>query len=177
MAEGIAKDLIRKTYPELAREVKISSCGTSAYPGEPPTAEALLVMRERGIDISAHRARALGDVSIDSLMVAMEEGHLRRIAQTFEPSFKQSAVLLLKLAEAARVGRKRGKQIVGGSPLERLNSALEIYRELERNSDWESKEPYSVTDPMGMPKGVYEEVAKVLETAIGEIFSYISGTP
>lgn len=177
MAEGIAKDLIHKAYPELAAEVEIASCGTLAYPGEPPTTEALLVMRRRGIDISAHRAMALRDAPTGALLVAMEEEHLRRIAQIPGQPFGQNAVLLLKLAEAARVGRRRGELVAGKNSSERLADLLEIYRELERNSGWESIESYSVADPIGMPMRAYEEVAEVLEAAIGEVLGFISGAP
>lgn len=70
MAEG----LLRSSTGRGA-EFAVSSAGVAALVGEPPADEALAVMRSRGIDISACRARQCDDklLAQADLVLAMEE--------------------------------------------------------------------------------------------------------
>lgn len=74
MAEGLVK-------ARLAREgrsgIQVGSAGTWAHPGAPATADAVAVMAERGIDISAHRAREATRALVGEadLVLAMTASH------------------------------------------------------------------------------------------------------
>ncbi len=61
----------------LGDEIEVSSCGIAARMGLPPTAEAVYVMKNREIDISAHRSRPCTreDVVESDLIMVMSEEH------------------------------------------------------------------------------------------------------
>ena len=61
------------------------SAGVAAWNGAPASPEAVAVMRELGIDISAHRSRALSEelVAGVDLILAMTEEHRREIVRRF----------------------------------------------------------------------------------------------
>jgi len=72
----------------LARElpgVTVSSAGTGALEGYPADAMACRLMAERGLDISAHRARQIGGLQCqqNDLILTMDEGQRRYIAQRY----------------------------------------------------------------------------------------------
>ncbi|HHZ01170.1 MAG TPA: low molecular weight protein arginine phosphatase, partial [Tissierellia bacterium] len=54
MAEGLFKDMLRKNNIE---NIKVSSAGLSVFPGEHVNEKAIRALKEKGIDISSHRAR------------------------------------------------------------------------------------------------------------------------
>ncbi len=61
------------------------SAGVAAWRGAPASAEAVAVMRELGIDVSAHRSRPLTKELADGadVILAMTEDHRREIARRF----------------------------------------------------------------------------------------------
>ncbi|MGD9781210.1 MAG: low molecular weight protein arginine phosphatase [Kiritimatiellia bacterium] len=61
------------------------SAGVAAWGGAPPTPEAVEAMREIGIDISAHRSRAIARQMVDeaNVVLAMTEEHRREIERRF----------------------------------------------------------------------------------------------
>jgi protein-tyrosine-phosphatase len=73
MAEGLMKHLLG---PECGWE--ISSAGVCAANGWPPSPNAVEAMREKQIDISAHRSRHLSPELIEQadVLVMMTRGHL-----------------------------------------------------------------------------------------------------
>jgi protein-tyrosine phosphatase len=81
MAEAIL------THRLLARGVKgtVESAGIAAVEGEPADPMALALLRERGLDLSSHRARLLtGDLLADfDLVLVMEGGHKRAVEREF----------------------------------------------------------------------------------------------
>ena len=60
--------------------VEVSSAGIGAWDGSPASEGAYLVMLERGIDLSAHRARLLTREMVDSadVILTMARSHLGR---------------------------------------------------------------------------------------------------
>ena len=91
MAEGLLKRLLG---PERGWE--ISSAGVCAANGLPASPGAVEVLRELGIDLSAHRSRRLTPSMIRRAdwLVAMTSGHLRAV-QTLAPE-SEGKVFLLK---------------------------------------------------------------------------------
>jgi len=75
MAEGWLKDEL--TRINLLDQIEISSCGVGTRPGMSATPEAVYVMRNREIDISAHRSRMCTreDVMNADLILAMSQQH------------------------------------------------------------------------------------------------------
>ena len=73
MAEGIAANVADKSH------IVFRSAGTFAYDGTPASPNAVAVLKEKGIDISAHRARRF-DARLAmwaDLILAMETAHIR----------------------------------------------------------------------------------------------------
>ncbi len=56
MAEGLLRQGV-EGLPGLRGRVEVLSAGSGAGDGQPPTDEAVEVMKRRGIDISGHRSR------------------------------------------------------------------------------------------------------------------------
>lgn len=74
MARGIASARLPARWRD---EVAFSSAGTSAYDGMRAAENAVLVLKEIGIDISGHRARLLTSEMVEdsALVVAMARRH------------------------------------------------------------------------------------------------------
>jgi protein-tyrosine-phosphatase len=92
MARGIAADRL----PERRRgEVAFSSAGTAAYDGMRAAENAVLVLKEIGIDISGHRARLLTGEMVESsaLVVAMARRHREEILRIAPGSGEKVIVL------------------------------------------------------------------------------------
>lgn len=78
MARGIA---VARLPGRWQGKVAFSSAGTSAYDGMMAAENAVLVLKEIGIDISRHRARLLTGEMVESatLVVAMARRHREEI--------------------------------------------------------------------------------------------------
>lgn len=63
--------------------ITVGSAGVAAWDGAPATADAEQVMRERGLDLSNHRARYLTRslVASSDLILAMTRGHLDHLKE------------------------------------------------------------------------------------------------
>ncbi|MFO7871119.1 MAG: low molecular weight protein arginine phosphatase [Kiritimatiellia bacterium] len=74
---------------------EVRSAGTSAARGMPPSRSAVAVMKERGIDISAHRSRPLDAESIDecSLIVVMTKSHLAYVRSVVPGALERTFLL------------------------------------------------------------------------------------
>src|SRR3954468_1769157 len=66
---------------QRARKLVVNSAGLAALVGEPAQADALELMRAKGIDLSTPRARQLtpGMASGFDLVLVMEEAHRREV--------------------------------------------------------------------------------------------------
>jgi protein-tyrosine-phosphatase len=81
MAEG----LLRAAIPPAWRdEVRVSSAGTHAWNGQPAASLSVMVMKEKGIDISGHAARSVTADIINkaSLLVALAGEHAAHMRVT-----------------------------------------------------------------------------------------------
>ena len=76
MAEALLRDALRGQA-----EMTVESAGLGALVGHPADKFAIELMRERGIDITSHRARQLHPdmVSAADLILVMEHGHKKAI--------------------------------------------------------------------------------------------------
>ncbi len=90
MAEGLFRRLLGDRT-----DIRVSSAGLSAYPGQPPSAHGIEVLRECGIDISGFRSHSLSDdqVNAASWIIVMTRSHLDQMLQ-FYPEAAEKAFLL-----------------------------------------------------------------------------------
>ena len=74
MAEGFLREAIP---PEWEKEITVSSAGTHAWDGQPAASLSVKVMKEKGFDISSHRARQVTPDIINkaALVVALAGNH------------------------------------------------------------------------------------------------------
>lgn len=77
MAEFLLRDQL--ACPDIC----VASAGLGALVGHPPDHHATALLRERGIDASAHRARQLERVMLRDadLVLVMERSHLRAVTR------------------------------------------------------------------------------------------------
>jgi len=95
MARGIAS---ARLSGRLQGKAVFSSAGTAAYDGMKAAENAILVLKEIGIDISRHRARLLTPEMVKgaSLVVAMERRHGEEILR-IAPGSGDKVILLGEL--------------------------------------------------------------------------------
>ncbi len=90
MAEALLRQRL-KDHPTL-KAVDVSSAGTIAYDGNPPSADAVEELHERyGLDINSHRARSVTRQSKADLVLTMD----RATTATVEAIGLSAPVLLL----------------------------------------------------------------------------------
>ena len=97
MAEGLFRRMIAER-PDL----RVLSAGVSTYPGQPPSAHAVEVLAELGVDISQHRSRPLSEKVIDEAdwIIAMTRSHLDSIIYLF-PRAAEKVYLLREFEPGA----------------------------------------------------------------------------
>jgi protein-tyrosine phosphatase len=76
MAEAVLRDVLKGQA-----DIVVESAGLGALAGHPASEHAVELMRDRGLDISGHRARQItpGMVASADLVLVMEVGHKRAI--------------------------------------------------------------------------------------------------
>ena len=74
--------------------VRVSSAGTVAVPGQKATPLMLEVAREHGLDLSDHRATLLREASMPDLVFGMEQEHLVAARRAF-PDLPPGSIRLL----------------------------------------------------------------------------------
>ncbi|MBV8276553.1 MAG: serine hydroxymethyltransferase [Verrucomicrobia bacterium] len=97
MAEGLFERMLAE-HPDL----HVLSAGVSTYPGQPPSAHAVEVLDELGVDISQHRSRPISEKVIDEAdwIVAMTRSHLDSIIYLF-PRAAEKVYLLREFEPGA----------------------------------------------------------------------------
>ena len=88
----MAEALFRTKTKAYSEYLNISSCGLGAMPGDTASENAVIVMAERGIDISSHRSRQISQYIIDEadFIVCLAESHYRYLF----PIAKNKLILL-----------------------------------------------------------------------------------
>ncbi len=83
MAEAfVRREFEKKGY---GSRIEVSSCGTGTRDGIPASSESVFVMRNREIDISAHRSRRLKSefVKDAALIIAMNPSHEETLLEKY----------------------------------------------------------------------------------------------
>ena len=84
MAEGIFKDIVQqKCFSQSIWHIKSAGCW--ALSGHPATPTAVLAMRERGIDLAAHRSQPVTEalLAANDLILCMEFDHRNTLRRNF----------------------------------------------------------------------------------------------
>jgi len=126
----MAEAFFKKIWSQKAKEkIKVKSAGTGAIANSKPSELAIEVMREKGIDISFHRATPLTPEIVKEydLILTMEEKQHQRVINLF--SFAAEKVWLL--SEFASGKRE--------DIIDPLGGPLNIYRELALQIEEEIK--------------------------------------
>jgi protein-tyrosine phosphatase len=128
------------------RPVRISSCGISAVEGSAAFAEALELVGELNVDLSAHRSRGLPSLESADLVLGFEHTHVERAVVDGGAARERSFTLpqAVELLEASP-----GE----GSPVERV-SALSAGNLLQAPE---------VEDPIGLPAKRQREIMNEVE--------------
>jgi glycine hydroxymethyltransferase len=156
-------------------EVRVESCGVSAWDGSPATPEAVEAMREQGIDISNHVARRMTRRLIDSadLVVAMASEH-RDAARRLAPS---AAGRTFTLKELVHLLDNSGHPADGAESEERLRGAgeradaiREAYPDLRLTDE-------DVADPLGLGLESFRASAWELGMLCEGLVDAVFGTP
>lgn len=98
MAEGLLRHVLQQA-PEPLCSVRVVSCGVYADDGMPAHGDAILAMKEKGIDIGAHRSRTVTrEIVADSLAIfAMRYGYLDRIRGWYPAEMPADAYVMREL--------------------------------------------------------------------------------
>jgi glycine hydroxymethyltransferase len=90
MAEGLFRVMIQDR-PDL----NVMSAGVSTYPGQPPSAHAVEVLADLGIDISMQRSRPISEELVDAAtwIVAMTRGHMDSIIYLYPQAAEKTYLL------------------------------------------------------------------------------------
>ncbi|HYO60388.1 MAG TPA: low molecular weight phosphatase family protein [Actinomycetota bacterium] len=128
--------------------VEVSSCGTWASAPQPATEHAVAVLHGRGIDLTAHRSRALDAAELEDadLVLAMTSVHVREIEE-LAPAALPKVRLMKELVEL---------DLPPGAGLAALLAAT---RPAPRRD-------LDVDDPMGLLPRSYERAAGEMEAGL-----------
>lgn len=126
MAEGLLRRKLERDG--LADQVRAASAGVWTAEGRPPTASAIMVMAELGVDIRAHRSRVVTERIIEgaALILTMTHNH----AEALRAEFPQHADRIHLLSEM--VGYDYDiEDPVGGTLLDYEDTAQELEAMIE----------------------------------------------
>jgi protein-tyrosine-phosphatase len=90
MAQCMLADMLKGTPSS------VGSAGTDAPVGSPAALNAVVVMREAGLDLSRHRAQQLSAAMVDlaDLVLVMEEYHRQRVVELVPHATERTRLLL-----------------------------------------------------------------------------------
>ncbi len=102
IAEGILRSLLS---PRAAEFATVSSAGIAAPVGQPASPHSVTACREKGIDISGHRASMLTAERVETsdLILVMEEHHRLAILR-HDPGARDRTFLFSEYAQGEREG-------------------------------------------------------------------------
>jgi glycine hydroxymethyltransferase len=111
MAEGLLRDAVRGR-----RDFRVLSAGVGAIDGQPPSAHAVSVLKELGIDISRQRSRMLTAELVDQAdyIFGMTHGHVDAINLLY-PQAVEKTFLLREFDETLDIFEKDISDPIGGS--------------------------------------------------------------
>jgi|GEM_PF-666524 len=150
MAEALMLNLL-KEVGEKTEGIKIISAGTSAVKGQRASKNAILVMREKDIDINGHEAMPLTRELVDEadLILVMTQSHKFWVMQMSKDAHNKTYTL----KEYAVRSRSTDVGELAG----------DIVRSSGRECPHDRLASLDISDPFGLDLGSYRECAKEIE--------------
>lgn len=166
MAEALLRDALGRLWPAGLARVEVGSAGTMAYSGAPASERAVAALRERGLDLSGHRARqaTLDIVRQSGLILTMTRGHKAQLERFLAESGGQYG--------APDAGaRDAGARDVGAPGISAgVLNAPRIFTLREYAFPHEPSAQTDIQDPFGASLETYRataaELAEVLERVV-----------
>ncbi len=148
----------------------MSSYGTLDVEGMPALPDAIAVAAALGVDLSAHRARALrrGLLVDDDLVVGFEPSHAAAAVEVGQARTER-VFLLLELPELLdRLAVPSGSG---------ARHARQVIAELGRLRDARPRGSAILADPIGESRQVFAEVARVIDAVTHALAAALSPLP
>jgi len=154
--------LLRVHLDALGVDARVHSAGTMSWDASPPR-EAVLAMQELGVDISAHRSRALTVELVEEadMVLGMTRDHVGRVL-ALVPNASDRAFLV---GELVRLGETVGRRLETEAPAEwarRVGATRLDARVPGRAGD-------EVVDPYGDTLEVYRATAARLDADLRKV--------
>lgn len=153
----MAEALLRHRFAELGVDARVASAGL-LQSGQRASAHGVDILRGRGIDMTAHRSRAITREILASadLILAMAREHVREAVVTDRSLWPRT----FTLKELVRRGEATGPR----PPGEPLSEWLARVGQGRRVADLTGSSPEDdVADPIGGPRSAYERLSIELD--------------
>jgi len=163
----MAEVLLRHRLGQLGVDARVASAGL-LRPGQPASAHGVDILRGRGLDLTAHRSRAMSRELLRSadLVLAMAREHVRE-AVVLEPSLWPRTFTLKELV-------RRGEAAGPRRPGEPLGDWLTRVGHGRRISDLSGASPDDdVADPYGGPRPAYERMVTEMDSLIDRLVALL----
>jgi protein-tyrosine phosphatase len=159
----MAAALLRKELAAHGLDVNVSSAGTRARPGLPPTDEAIAAMSAHGLDITEHRSRGLDaeQLAAADVILTMAREQLRDLVVRAPETWRRTFTLREIVRRADEVGQREdaNDETFADWSL-RLGGLRTTAALLDRSrSD-------DVDDPIGRSQRFYAQTAATLEDLV-----------
>jgi protein-tyrosine phosphatase len=143
--------------------IEVASAGTWAGFGNPAQPEAREVVRDRGIDLEAHRSRPIdpAELADADLVVAMTSVHARELRQLSDV-VDEKMVLMKEFVEM------EVDECSSSAQTDRLRTMLAGKRP-------EPRRALDLDDPMGLPVFAYERAAGEIDSGIKRLADLLCG--
>jgi protein-tyrosine-phosphatase len=153
----MAEVLLRHRFERLGIDARVASAGL-LQTGQPASAHGVDVLRERGLDMAAHRSQAISPQLLASadLIVTMAQEHVVEAVVMAPEVWPRTFTLkeLVRRGEAAGP-RRAGEEM--GAWLARVG------QNRSRADAFRSSRENDVADPIGLPRAAYERLAAELD--------------
>jgi protein-tyrosine phosphatase len=159
----MAEVLLRHRLGSLGGSVTVGSVGVLGN-GQPASPEAVAVMAERGLDLSAHRSAPLTTEAVHAadLVLAMTRQHVREVCAT-TPGAWPRTFTLKELVRRCSVAAPRG-------PGHSLAAWLAVVGQARSVTDLMGSDPSDdVADPIGLDRETYRATAAEIDALLASL--------
>jgi protein-tyrosine phosphatase len=164
----MAAAILQQRLAEHGVDARVTSAGTRPW-SQGATDDAVAVMREHGLEISAHENRQLTRQLVEEadLVLGMTRDHVS-IANARSPDARRRTFLVGELARlGSDVGPRHDAEPVS-TWVERVADARPLRTPLGRAMD-------EIADPAGQPIDAYRRTAAELDARLTEIAALLAG--
>ena len=167
----MAGALLTQRLGALGVDATVSTAGTRAAPGRPAVPDAIAVMADDGLDITAHRSRRAEPelVARADLVVAMEREHVRELALAARGDWGR----VFTLKELARLTQTFGAR-TEATPLRDWATSLGADR--TSASLLAAGPDDDMRDPIGRPRREFRRVRDAIDQLWAELLPTLFGS-